>query len=88
MEWQPQRGPAEERPRSRASGPAASLSLKETHHTESAVARKPTPTITAASPPTDESVDALWFILPVDAQEVDGDASEHDDQAHATDHRL
>ena len=37
---------------------------------------------------TDEVVDTLWFFFPVDAQEVDGYAGEHDDQTDAADHRL
>lgn len=37
---------------------------------------------------TDERVDALWFFFPMDAQEVDGYAGEHDDQTDATNHGL
>lgn len=37
---------------------------------------------------TNEVVDALWFFFPVDTQEVDGYAGEHDDQADATNHGL
>lgn len=83
MERRPPRGPAEGRPRSRDSGPAASLSLQETQQTESA--ETPATAHPPMRPLTDEAVDTLWFFLPVDAQEVDGDAGEHDDQAHATD---
>lgn len=37
---------------------------------------------------TDEGVEALWLVVPVDAQEVDGHAGEHDGQANATHHGL
>lgn len=37
---------------------------------------------------TNEGVKALWFIVPVDSQEVDRDTSQHDGQADATHHRL
>lgn len=37
---------------------------------------------------TDEGVKAMGLIFPVDSQEVDGDASQHDGQADAAHHRL
>lgn len=81
--WWPRWGPTEGRPRSRAADLQTSPSLQEIKHTSSWVCvsqsvqtRKPTST---SPPPTDEVVDALWFFLPVDAQEVDGNAGEHDD---------
>lgn len=37
---------------------------------------------------TDEGVKALWLVFPVDSQEIDGDASQHDGQAGATDKGL
>lgn len=33
-----------------------------------------------------EGVEALWLVVPVDSQEVDGDAGQHDGQADATHH--
>lgn len=35
-----------------------------------------------------EGVKALWLIVPVDSQEIDGDACEHDGQADAAHHGL
>lgn len=37
---------------------------------------------------TNEGVEALWLIVPVDSQEIDGHAGQHDGQANATHHRL
>lgn len=37
---------------------------------------------------TNEGVEALWLIFPVDSQIIDGDASQHDGQADATHHGL
>lgn len=40
------------------------------------------------SQPTDEGIKALGLVVPVDSQEVDGHASQHDGQASATHHGL
>lgn len=37
---------------------------------------------------TNEDIKALWLVVPVDSQEVDGDAGQHDGQADATHHGL
>lgn len=37
---------------------------------------------------TNECVEALWLVVPVDSQEVDGDTGQHDGQADATHHGL
>lgn len=37
---------------------------------------------------TNKSVKALRLVVPVDSQEIDGDASEHDGQADAAHHGL
>ena len=38
--------------------------------------------------PTDEGVEAVWFAVPVDPEEVDGYAGQHDGQTDTADHRL
>lgn len=38
------------------------------------------------SPLTNEGVEALRLVVPVDSQEVDGDAGQHDGQADAAHH--
>lgn len=37
---------------------------------------------------TNKGVEALWLVVPVHAQEVDRDASEHDGQPDTTDYGL
>ena len=45
-------------------------------------------TLPRSSQLTNEGVEALWLVVPVDSQEIDGDASQHDGQADATHHGL
>lgn len=37
---------------------------------------------------TNEDIEALRLVVPVDSQEVDGDTGQHDGQADATHHGL
>lgn len=37
---------------------------------------------------TNKSVKALWLVVPVDSQEIDGDTGEHDGEADAAHHGL
>lgn len=48
----------------------------------------PLPASTPCGQLTDEGVKALWLVFPVDTQEIDGDAGQHDGQADAADNGL
>lgn len=48
----------------------------------------PLPVSTPYGQLTDEGIKALWLVFPVDSQEIDGDASQHDGQADAANNRL
>lgn len=43
---------------------------------------------TQAKQLTNQSVDPFGFVLALNTQEVDGDASQHDDHSQATNHRF